>query len=136
MNIDDRGQSPFLAQIKDEAIEAAVRLSHRYITDRFLPDKAIDLMDEAASKVRMKALAQPTAVKELEERLETMRREKEAAITAQEYERAAQIRDEEAGLKAEASEYGSRYTPRTPTDPNYAAEIGGYADLAEAEADA
>ena len=105
----DKYEAFHRAQIKDEAIEAAVRLSHRYITDRFLPDKAIDLMDEAASKVRMKALAQPTAVKELEERLETMRREKEAAITAQEYERAAQIRDEEAGLKAELEEASQKW---------------------------
>ena len=105
----DKYEAFHRAKITDEAVEAAVRLSHRYITDRFLPDKAIDLMDEAASKVRMKALAQPTAVKELEERLETMRREKEAAITAQEYERAAQIRDEEAGLKAELEEASQKW---------------------------
>ncbi len=105
----DKYEAFHRAQIKDEAIEAAVRLSHRYITDRFLPDKAIDLMDEAASKVRMKALAQPTAVKALEEKLETMRREKEAAITAQEYERAAKIRDEEAGVKAELEEASQKW---------------------------
>ena len=97
----DKYEAFHRAQIKDEAIEAAVKLSHRYITDRFLPDKAIDLMDEAASKVRMKSVALPNAVKALEEKLETLDREKEAAITAQEYERAAKLRDEGAALKEE-----------------------------------
>ncbi|WP_337437120.1 ATP-dependent Clp protease ATP-binding subunit, partial [Mitsuokella jalaludinii] len=81
------------AHIEDAAIEAAVRLSHRYITDRFLPDKAIDLMDEAASKVRMKQVAQPEKLQEIRSRLEKLGVEKEAAISAQDYERAAKIRD-------------------------------------------
>ena len=87
------------AKITDEAIDAAVRLSKRYITDRFLPDKAIDLMDEAASKVRMTTVAQPDGVREAEKELERLRVEKESAIDAQEYERAALLRDEEGAVK-------------------------------------
>ncbi|MBP5200737.1 MAG: ATP-dependent Clp protease ATP-binding subunit, partial [Schwartzia sp.] len=87
------------ARITDEAIDAAVRLSKRYITDRFLPDKAIDLMDEAASKVRMTTVAQPDNVREAEKELDRLREEKENAIEAQEYERAALLRDEEGLVK-------------------------------------
>ncbi len=89
------------AKITDEAIEAAVKLSHRYITDRFLPDKAIDLMDEAASKVRMRTMGQPESVKALEKELADLRTEKEAASNAQEYEKAAQLRDRESAIKEE-----------------------------------
>ncbi len=89
------------AKITDEAIEAAVKLSHRYITDRFLPDKAIDLMDEAASKVRMRTMGQPESVKALEKELADLRAEKEAASNAQEYEKAAQLRDRESTIKEE-----------------------------------
>ena len=96
----DKYEAFHRAQIKDEAIEAAVRLSQRYIQDRFLPDKAIDLMDEAASKVRMRSFSQPKAVKELEMQLDKHHCEKEAAINAQEYERAARIRDEESELRS------------------------------------
>lgn len=87
------------AKITDEAIDAAVHLSRRYITDRFLPDKAIDLMDEAASKVRMTTVAQPDGVREAEKELERLRVEKESAVDAQEYERAALLRDEEGAVK-------------------------------------
>ena len=91
------------ATIEDEAITAAVRLSHRYITDRFLPDKAIDLMDEAASKVRMRQVVPTEQMHELQKKLEHTLIEKEAAITAQEYERAASLRDKSSQLKAELS---------------------------------
>ena len=87
--------------ITDEAIEAAVTLSHRYISDRFLPDKAIDLMDEAAARVRLKTFSSPSNVKELEKTLKQLQTEKEAAIAAQEYEQAAHLRDEEKRLKNE-----------------------------------
>ncbi len=87
------------ATIEDEAIKAAVHLSHRYITDRFLPDKAIDLMDEAASKVRMGQVAPTAKFQELREQLEQLVIEKEAAITAQDYERAARIRDKALQIK-------------------------------------
>ena len=79
--------------ITDEALEAAVSLSRRYINDRFLPDKAIDLMDEAASQVRMKAESASPDLKSLEEKIAALHREKAEAITAQDYEKAAQLRD-------------------------------------------
>ena len=79
--------------ITDEALEAAVSLSKRYINDRFLPDKAIDLMDEAASQVRMAAEVSSPEIRALEEKLTTLRREKDEAITAQDFEKAAQLRD-------------------------------------------
>ena len=79
--------------ITDGALEAAVRLSRRYINDRFLPDKAIDLMDEAASQVRMKAESASPDLKSLEEKIAALHREKAEAITAQDYEKAAQLRD-------------------------------------------
>ena len=79
--------------ITDGALEAAVRLSRRYITDRFLPDKAIDLMDEAASQVRMAAESASPDLKDLEEKIAALHREKEEAVTAQDFEKAAQLRD-------------------------------------------
>ena len=100
------------AHIEDAAIEAAVRLSHRYITDRFLPDKAIDLMDEAASKVRMKQVAQPEKLQEIRARLEKLGVEKEAAISAQDYERAAHIRDDEQKVKDELEVAKRRFEKR------------------------
>ncbi len=100
------------AHIEDAAIEAAVRLSHRYITDRFLPDKAVDLMDEAASKVRMKQVAQPEKLQEIRARLEKLGVEKEAAISAQDYERAAHIRDDEQKVKDELEGAKRRFEKR------------------------
>ncbi len=97
------------ARITDEAIDAAVRLSKRYITDRFLPDKAIDLMDEAASKVRMTTVAQPDGVREAGKEIDRLRAEKESAIEAQEYERAALLRDEEGVVKKRLEEAQSEW---------------------------
>ncbi|ACX53027.1 ATPase AAA-2 domain protein [Ammonifex degensii KC4] len=97
----DRYEAHHRVRITDEAIEAAAKLSHRYITDRFLPDKAIDLIDEAASRVRLRAFTPPPDLKELEQKLEEIRKEKEAAVAAQEFEKAAQLRDQEAKIKAE-----------------------------------
>ncbi|MBP2637665.1 MAG: ATP-dependent Clp protease ATP-binding subunit ClpC [Firmicutes bacterium] len=99
--IRDKYEAFHRAQITDEAIEAAVKLSHRYISDRFLPDKAIDLMDEAASRVRLQAFSVPPDVKEVEKRLEQARTEKEAAIASQEFERAASLRDLEQQIREE-----------------------------------
>lgn len=99
--IRDKYEAFHRAQITDEAIEAAVKLSHRYISDRFLPDKAIDLMDEAASRVRLQAFSVPPDVKEIEQRLEQARTEKEAAISSQEFERAAKLRDMELSIREE-----------------------------------
>ncbi|SEF86723.1 ATP-dependent Clp protease ATP-binding subunit ClpC [Caloramator fervidus] len=97
----DKYEAHHKVKITDEALEAAVNLSHRYITDRFLPDKAIDLMDEAAAKVRLKNLTAPPNVKNLEEELERIRKEKEEAINTQEFEKAAQLRDRENEIKNE-----------------------------------
>ena len=90
----DRYEQFHRAVIQDEALEAAVRLSSRYITDRFLPDKAIDVMDEAAAKVRMGTVAAPKPLQEIESRLEELEREKDEAIKAQAFEQAASLRDE------------------------------------------
>lgn len=87
--------------ITDEAIEAAVHMSHRYITDRFLPDKAIDLVDEAASRVRLSNNTRPPELKELNEQLKNIQKEKEAAIKSQEFEKAAILRDKEKELQKE-----------------------------------
>ncbi|MDI3548773.1 MAG: ATP-dependent Clp protease ATP-binding subunit ClpC [Halanaerobiales bacterium] len=86
-------------KITDEAIKAAVDLSHRYITDRFLPDKAIDLIDEAASKVRLSNDTRPPELKELNKKLEDLQKEKEAAVKNQEFEKAAELRDREKELQ-------------------------------------
>lgn len=91
----DRYEAHHRVKITDEALAAAVNLSDRYITDRFLPDKAIDLIDEASSKVRISAHTAPPDLRKLEEKLETIKKEKEAAINAQEFEKAAGFRDEE-----------------------------------------
>ncbi|MFW6268984.1 MAG: ATP-dependent Clp protease ATP-binding subunit [Bacillota bacterium] len=86
-------------KITDDAIKAAVNLSHRYINDRFLPDKAIDLIDEAASKVRLKTNTRPPEFKEINKDLEEVRKEKEAAVKNQEFEKAADLRDKEKNLE-------------------------------------
>ena len=83
------------AKLTDEALEAAVRLSDRYITGRFLPDKAIDVMDEAGARARINSMTRPPDVKEIEKEIETIRSEKEVAIKAQDYEKAAALRDSE-----------------------------------------
>lgn len=95
----DRYEAHHRVKIKDEAIEAAARLSDRYISDRFLPDKAIDLMDEAGSKVRLSGLVAPPELKELEARIEEIRIEKEAAIKNEKFEEAAALRDDEQRLE-------------------------------------
>jgi len=97
----DKYEAFHSAKITDEALEAAVHLSHRYISDRFLPDKAIDLMDEAASRARLAAFSAPPDLKEIEKRLQKISTEKEAAITAQEYEQAAKLRDDERLIREE-----------------------------------
>ena len=97
----DRYEAHHKVKISDEAIEAAVKLSSRYIADRYLPDKAIDLVDEAASKVRLSALTYPNEIKELEAQLEELESEKTAAISEQDFERAAQLRDEQKNITAQ-----------------------------------
>ena len=111
----DKYEAFHRAKIQDDAIVAAVKLSHRYIQDRFLPDKAIDVMDEAASKVRMKMVEQPQEVKEVEERLSRLTNDKEAAITSQDYERAAHLRDAEKHLKEELEAAKKRWEKKEET---------------------
>lgn len=100
----DRYEAFHKAKITDEALETAVSLSSRYITDRFLPDKAIDVVDEAASKVRMKVFSTAPDVKALETQLADVKKEKEAAVTAQEFEKAAEMRDEEKRIEKEIND--------------------------------
>ena len=97
----DRYEAFHRVTITDEAINAAATLSDRYIADRFLPDKAIDLMDEAGAKMRIKMMTAPPGVKEVDDRLRQVRTEKEAAIEAQEFEKAAALRDREKQILAE-----------------------------------
>ncbi len=87
------------ARLTDEALDAAVRLSDRYLTGRFLPDKAIDVMDEAGARARINAMTRPPDVKEIEKEIETIRADKEAAIKAQDFEKAAALRDSEKQAK-------------------------------------
>ena len=94
----ERYEQHHRVKITDEALEAAAELADRYISDRFLPDKAIDLVDEAASRMRIKSMTQPPVYRDLEEEIEQTRREKEAAIDAQEFEKAANLRDQERRL--------------------------------------
>lgn len=97
----DRYEAHHRVKITDEALKAAAELSSRYITDRFLPDKAIDLMDEAASMVRLKSITTPDDLKSIEEKIEELSQEKSEAINTQNYEKAAHIRDMEKKLKEE-----------------------------------
>lgn len=90
--------------ISDDAIEAAVKLSARYVSDRFLPDKAIDLIDEAASRLRLKTYSAPDNVAEMEEKLAEMEKEKEAAIKTEEFEKAAEIKRAQDALRAQWKE--------------------------------
>ena len=95
----DKYEAHHKIKITDEAIKAAVKLSSRYISDRFLPDKAIDLVDEAASRVKIKNFTAPPDLKELEDKLKSIVSEKEEAVNNQDYERAAKLRDEEIEIK-------------------------------------
>lgn len=96
----DKYEAHHKIKITDEAVDAAIKMSARYITDRFLPDKAIDLMDEAASKVRLRAFTMPNNVKKLESEIKRLREEMSSAIHAQDFEHAAKLRDQEKKLKA------------------------------------
>ncbi|MDY6827112.1 MAG: ATP-dependent Clp protease ATP-binding subunit [Bacillota bacterium] len=100
----DRYEAHHKVKITDEALEAAVKLGDRYISDRYLPDKAIDLIDEAASRVRIRNYTVPPDLKKVEEKLFNLRTEKEASIRNQEFEKAAKLRDEEHKLNEELEE--------------------------------
>ena len=112
----DRYEAHHKVEITDEAIYAAARLSDRYISDRFLPDKAIDLIDESASKVRLQANTAPPDLNELEARLEEIQHEKEAAVNEQDYEKAASLRDEEKKVKEELETRKEKWDREKNTD--------------------
>ena len=95
----DKYEAHHRVKISDEALEAAVELSDRYISDRYMPDKAIDLMDESAAKIRIENLVAPPDVKQIEADIESLAKEKEEAIIAQQFEKAAALRDDEKALK-------------------------------------
>ncbi|HAV42899.1 TPA: ATP-dependent Clp protease ATP-binding subunit ClpC [bacterium] len=100
----DRYEAHHRVKIEDSAIEAAAKLAHRYISDRFMPDKAIDLIDEAGARARLKTTTMPEELKALEREVEAIRKEKEEAIAAQEFEKAAQLRDKEHVLRTKLEE--------------------------------
>jgi ATP-dependent Clp protease ATP-binding subunit ClpC len=100
----DRYEAHHRCKISDDALDAAAQLADRYIQDRHLPDKAIDLIDEAASRMRIKTMSAPPRYRELEEEIETVRKEKEASIEAQEFEKAAALRDKERKLSQKRKE--------------------------------
>lgn len=111
----DKYEAHHRVKITDDALDAAVKLSDRYITDRFLPDKAIDLIDEAASRVRLKSFTAPPDLKKLEEQVEKLRKEKEDSIRCQEFEKAARIRDEEQNIKNELDKVKNEWHQKNQT---------------------
>ena len=108
----DRYEAHHKVKITDEALQAAVSLSDRYISDRFLPDKAIDLMDEAASRVRLHSFTAPPDVKEQEDRLKALQNEKKEAIAHQDFEQAANLRDEERKLRQDIAQKRAAWEER------------------------
>jgi len=108
----DKYEAHHKTKITDEAIEAAVKLSDRYITERFLPDKAIDLIDEAASKVRLASYIAPPEFKEYGDRLEIIQQEKQEAINSQDFEKAANLRDQEKQIKEQLEEITAQWNSK------------------------
>jgi ATP-dependent Clp protease ATP-binding subunit ClpC len=109
----DRYEAHHRVRITDEAIEEAVKLSERYISGRFLPDKAIDVIDEAGSRVRLSSMTRPPDLKDREKEVETLEREKKEAVTAQDFERAARVRDQAEALKKEIKEIKEAWKEKT-----------------------
>ncbi|MCI2256781.1 ATP-dependent protease ATP-binding subunit ClpC [Domibacillus sp. 8LH] len=112
----DRYEAHHRVAILDEAIEAAVKMSDRYISDRFLPDKAIDLIDEAGSKVRLRSFTTPPNLKELEAKLEALKHEKDSAVQSQEFEKAASLRDSEQKLREELEQTKNSWKEKQGTE--------------------
>jgi ATP-dependent Clp protease ATP-binding subunit ClpC len=112
----DRYEAHHRVKISDDALAAAARLSDRYVTDRFLPDKAIDVIDEAASRVRLRNTVAPPDLKDLERLLEEITKEKEASIQRQEFEKAAALRDQERDLMARLEAERNRWKERSVTE--------------------
>ncbi len=118
----DRYEAHHRVEITDQAIDSAVRLSDRYVADRFLPDKAVDLIDEAASRVRLRTFVAPPDLKRLEDQLEEVRKEKEAAVQSQEFEKAARLRDREQKLKEEGESLKGEWEKKKVTDKSVVTE--------------
>ncbi|MBU4346388.1 MAG: ATP-dependent Clp protease ATP-binding subunit [Candidatus Omnitrophica bacterium] len=119
----DRYEAHHRVTFKDEALEAAVRLSDRYISGRYLPDKAIDLIDETGSRARLNVLVVPPEVKKLEEKVEALRKEKEVYIKSQDFEKAASLRDQERQARQELEELNRQWTAaRDKTRPEVGEE--------------
>ena len=118
MGLRDKYEAHHKIKITDEAVKAAVKLSARYISDRFLPDKAIDLIDEAASRVKIKNFTAPPDLKELEDKLSKLASEKEEAVKSQDYERAAVLRDEENTLKTQVEEAKQNWQDKNAKQKN------------------
>ncbi len=127
----DKYEAHHRVKILDEALKAASELSHRYITDRYLPDKAIDLIDEAASLIRLKSYTAPDGLKDLEERLEELYQEKEEAVNTQNFEKAARIRDEEKRIKDELKEEKGKWQQKKKTSDM----VVGYEEIAKVVSD-
>lgn len=106
----DKYEAHHKVKIPDEAIEAASKLSDRYISGRYLPDKAIDIIDEAAARVRLSLLTIPPDLKDLESKMQTVRKEKESAVKSQDFEKAAAFRDQERGIKEELEKIKSNWS--------------------------
>lgn len=123
----DKYEAHHKVLITDEAIDAAAKLSHRYISDRFLPDKAIDLVDEAASKVRIKSVTAPLDLKEIEDKIKEVQKEKQEAINSQNFEKAATFRDNEKQLLEELNSKKEEWRKKTNSKEGQI----GYEDIAQ-----
>ncbi|MGN1131698.1 MAG: ATP-dependent Clp protease ATP-binding subunit [Ruminococcus sp.] len=109
----DRYEAHHKVKITDEAIDAAVKLSSRYIADRYLPDKAIDLIDESASRVRLQSMTMPNDVKSIEDKIKELDKEKESAVASQDFERAAKLRDEQKSMEEKLSSEKEKWQDNT-----------------------
>ena len=133
--IRDKYEAHHNVKITDEAIEAAVKLSVRYVNDRFLPDKAIDLIDEAASRARLKTFTEPDSLKQMQEDIEKIKNEKEEAVINQKFEKAAELRDKEKALKEEFEKEQNKWKNKntksivTITEENIAEVIASWTGI-------
>ena len=123
----DKYEAHHSVKITDEAIIAAVKLSSRYITDRFLPDKAIDVLDEAASKVRLKTFTAPSGIKELEEKLSALDKEKEEAIKGENYEKASEIKKKQDEIRSELNDAKNQWKSKVGNE----AQVVGEDEIAD-----
>ena len=125
----DRYEAHHNVKISDEALEAAAKLSARYITDRFLPDKAIDLIDEASSKKKLSSLTAPKDLKALEDQLKSIEKSKQEAITAQDFEKAAELRDKEKSLSAKVKAESEQWKEKTTNTKDLVVTAEDIADI-------